>query len=82
MFFSPNYSHPLRKSHILNSHKEWQGVIRPHVEEGRIFVERQLAAREERDVDGFFLKMQIGWGCFWLADLRVLSIGRLFWCWE
>lgn len=39
-------------------------MIRPQVEEGRIFVERQLAAREERDVDGFFLKMQIGWGVF------------------
>jgi hypothetical protein len=29
-------------------HKEWQGVIRPQVEEGRIFLLREAAAREER----------------------------------
>jgi hypothetical protein len=38
---------------------------------GQNFCWEAAAAREERDVDGFFLKMQIGWECFWLADLSV-----------
>jgi hypothetical protein len=53
VFFSPNYSHPLRKSHILDLHKEWQGVIQDQVEEGRIFVERQLPERREMWMDFF-----------------------------
>jgi hypothetical protein len=33
-------------------------------------------------VDGFFLKMQIGWDCFWLADLCTVRLGDFFGCWE